>query len=116
MCTLSFKLFIHSWFYYIMLPSNIKIFYAVIQIYRMVLCYKINFCTLMAQDNFSISQQTNFNDNKLLRKNIFNINKNKTQSFLQIKQYEHLIFHKQLDPVLIIVIFIRKRFTNKYEH
>ena len=34
----------------------------------------------MAQDNFSISQQTNFIYNQLLFKNMFNI-KNKTQPF-----------------------------------
>ena len=31
----------------------------------------------MAQDNFSISEQTNFNNNELLRKNMFSININK---------------------------------------
>ena len=33
----------------------------------------------MAQDNFSISQQTNFNNNQLLRKNMFSINLNKNR-------------------------------------
>ena len=31
----------------------------------------------MAQNNLYISQQTNFNNNQLLRKNMFSINKNR---------------------------------------
>ena len=34
----------------------------------------------MAQDNFSLSQQTNFNNNQLLRKNIISIDVSKNRA------------------------------------
>ena len=34
----------------------------------------------MAQDNLSISQQINFNNNQLLRKNMYSININKNRA------------------------------------
>ena len=37
----------------------------------------------MAQNNFSISLRTNFNNNQLLRKNMFNMNKNKKRVIRQ---------------------------------
>ena len=39
--------------------------------------YSTVFCTLMAQDNFFISQKTNFNNYQLLCNNMFSININK---------------------------------------
>ena len=45
------------------------------------------------QDNFAISQQTNFINNQLLFKNMFRIKKTE-HSYLQIKRFEHQTFYK----------------------
>ena len=39
----------------------------------------------MEQDNFTISQQTNFNNNQLLRKNMFSINITKNKAIRKSK-------------------------------
>ena len=45
----------------------------------------------MAQDNFYISQQNNFNNNQLLRRKVFSINKNKNRVIRQPKDLRNLV-------------------------
>ena len=57
----------------------------------------------IAQDNFAISQQTYFNNNQLLRKNIFSINKNRAIRKPKSSDIKPSINYK-LGPVLITII------------
>ena len=63
------------------------------------------------QDNFSISQQTNFNNNQLLRKNMFSIDINKNRA---IRKSNNSNIKPSLNYEILSwsQLLLRKRFAN----